>query len=637
MTPASFFAHFGIEENPFRGEEARHDAVLSRLVSGAAGLVGLGGAGALASRGAMHPELERIVGDFGNLSSAVVFGEKGSGKTAIRLQLAQALARHNALRPGEKVLLLAYDDLNPYLDRLHNRVQRAARRGKSTPAESLKDLRLVDHIDGLLATAVPTLIDAVLASAAGGAGGTSPGTSGAGSAAGATARGVEGSAGALDLGAEPRKVLRRAEANVRRDVLLLQSLYDRPEDAPHRTSALRRALGVQRSWAEFVSSLLALWGWVLPVLVVLLMVFSSPDAGGSGPVGTDAASGRAGGVAGAAPSAAGAPGSVARVVGSTTGTPSTTWQIFLETLTSPARLLSSLGLGGWDDPRTVVWSSVFFLAVGFWLVFLLRRVYTDRFRLNRLAHRVYREVRVTGRSESSLRESLRAVPARWRTSSLLPVTPSEDTRLKMLQRLRGALRLFGYRGVIAVVDRLDEPSLVQGDADKMRSVAWPLLNNKFLQQEGIGIKLLLPIELRHMLFRESSAFFQQARMDKQNLVEQLSWSGTMLYDLCTARIAACRTSALGGAPTAEGGTGGGVVTLADLFAPDVGRDLLVESLEQMRQPRDAFKMIYQCVMEHCAIALENAEQWRIPRSILELVRKQQGERVRQLAMGIRPA
>ena len=60
-----------------------------------------------------------------------------------------------------------------------------------------------------------------------------------------------------------------------------------------------------------------------------------------------------------------------------------------------------------------------------------------------------------------------------------------------------------------VLDRIDEPTLISGDPDRMRAVIWPIMNNKFLQQEGIGFKMLLPIELRHELFRESNAFFQE--------------------------------------------------------------------------------------------------------------------------------
>jgi len=99
----------------------------------------------------------------------------------------------------------------------------------------------------------------------------------------------------------------------------------------------------------------------------------------------------------------------------------------------------------------------------------------------------------------------------------------------------------------------------------------------------------------------------------------------MLYDLCNARLAACRE------PGAE------PITVLDLFAEDVTRQDIVDALDQMHQPRDAFKLLYQCLSEHCSNVTEDQAQWRIPRLVLETVRKEQAERVRQLYRGVRPA
>jgi hypothetical protein len=159
----------------------------------------------------------------------------------------------------------------------------------------------------------------------------------------------------------------------------------------------------------------------------------------------------------------------------------------------------------------------------------------------------------------------------------------------------------------------------------MRAILWPLLNNKFLQMDGVGVKMLLPIELRHALYRESSAFFQEARLDKQNLVDRLSWTGAMLYDLCDARLKACLEP------------GAKPITLVDLFAEDVTERDLVDALDQMHQPRDAFKFLYQCLSEHCSNVTAQQQAWRVPRLVLEGVRKRQSERVQQLYRGISPA
>ncbi|MFN9133687.1 MAG: hypothetical protein ACK5XO_13575, partial [Phycisphaerales bacterium] len=235
---------------------------------------------------------------------------------------------------------------------------------------------------------------------------------------------------------------------------------------------------------------------------------------------------------------------------------------------------------------------------------------------------------------------VRALPADMRSSTWLPLNDSEDQRLRGFERIRRVLRLFGYAGIVVVFDRIDEPPLVAGDPDRMKFIVWPMLTAKFLQQEGGGIKLLLPIELRHMLFRESAAFFQNARMDKQNMVEQLGWTGAMLYDLCDVRMMACRHPDPESLPPAQRPPAM-ATTLSDLFGDDVPRAALVEALEAMRQPRDAFKFIYRCIAEHCAevtgFGTSDSTLYRIPRSVIERVRKEQIERLRQLAMGIRPA
>ena len=57
----------------------------------------------------------------------------------------------------------------------------------------------------------------------------------------------------------------------------------------------------------------------------------------------------------------------------------------------------------------------------------------------------------------------------------------------------------------------------------------------------------------------------------------------------------------------------------------------------MHQPRDAFKFLYQCIQEHCSNVTEEQEQWRIPKLVLDAVRKQQSERVQMMYRGVRPA
>lgn len=607
MTPTSFLEHWGILENPFRAEEARQDAVLARLVAAAGRFTGdnvnapsgptyalTGGASATAnasglavvspalSSRAQHNDYEKVVGDMRHPASSVVFGEKGSGKTTLRLQIQHAVGLHNAENPSEKVLLIAHDDLTAFLERLHARLVRQTRKGQTTPTDSFKLTRIVDHCDAILGGVVPRIVDQLIDAATSG----NAVVSAAGAASGMTG-GSE--AWQLELGPEPLKAAKAFDHQTKRDLLLLQALYDRADGAGERARLLRRAVGVHRAWNEHAEWILTRFGWLLPVITLLYIYQVRRFATGRDY--PDTSTGFLG------------------------------WRAFF-------------GLTETPDSASIAWATFLGASLFIWILLVIKRWWTHRILFNRIARRIYKQIRVTGRSELSFARSLSALPSGWRGGGTMPISDADATRLTMIQRLRRVLRPFGYSTLLIVVDRIDEPALMAGDVERMRAVVWPMLNNAFLQQEGVASKLLLPIELRHALMRESAAFFQQARMDKQNMVEQLSWTGAMLYDLCDARLAACR------------GAGVAPISLASLFDADVTRELLLESLEQMRQPRDAFKFLYACIGEHCARTVTAAvsEQagddphagYRVSRRVFEDVRKVQTERLRQLAMGIRP-
>lgn len=533
MTIDSFLEHWQLIEHPFRGEEARQDPLLSRMVD--ASVRAAAENPMRPSRMPRHPDYDKIAGEFSRPSTSIVFGEKGSGKTAIRLQMSTSAAAFNAANPSRRVLLIIYDELAPVLQRIHDRVKTVRKGKESAVIDSLKQVRLADHVDAIMCLVVPRLVDAMLEQ--GGPSGSGQGER-------------------IDLGAEPRKGLKKLDKDLKRDVLVMQAVYDRPDAADQRTKELRKALGVRMPAMVWIEDVMAACGWVVPLAVFLLSRGSkSPQT----------------------------------------------------------------------DP---IWVTCFAAAVGLWLAALLARAATERFGIRTRAHRLRRQIRVTPRTEGSYVRSLRQVPPAWRPSHLLPSTGSDDVRLAMLSRLVRVIRHYGFEHAVVLVDRVDEPPLIQGDPERMKAVIWPLLSNRFLQQEGVAFKMLLPIELRHSLMRESAAFFQDARLDKQSTIEALSWSGVALYDLCNQRLNACRP------PDAA------PIGLIDLFAPDVTVESLVDALEQVRQPRDAFKLVYQCVYEHCTHATEdpaNPLAYKIPKHVLDSAKRAQVERLRQLAMGVRPA
>lgn len=540
MTLNELLARFGLAENPFRGEEARNDAVFAKMTGpGVSASVATGQTpvpGTIPNPiaaaqstvtmmlptvgGTFHSDFEKILGDLARPATAIVFGEKGSGKTAIRLQITRAIELFNN-GPGveKRVLLLAYDDLNGVLDRFH------ARMNGKTPLESFQRLRLVDHLDALMAGFVPRLVDAVLGKS--------------------DAEGL--------LREEARKALRKLDEGQKRDLLLLQSLYDRPEQADLRTTQLRKKLGIWKPLGRRLWQAAAWLGWI-PAAAIVYWYKMTPGEIGPG-----------------------------------------------------APLYAFLAL------------------IGLWLLLIVKATLWDRIAFNLAGKRVRKQVRVLSRGDRSYARSLAQLDPVLRDEDNIPTGDSDEVRYRLFDRLRNVLRALGFAGIVIIVDRVDEPTLISGDYDRMRAVVWPMLNNKFLQQDGVGVKMLLPVELRYALYKESAAFFQEARLDKQNMVDRLSWTGAMLYDLCTSRLHACLQP--GATP----------LSLLDLFSEEVTRGDLVDALDQMHQPRDAFKFLYRCMAEHCSNVTKEDKNVRIPKAVLDMVRKQEAERVQQLYRGIRPA
>lgn len=527
MNLSQFFEHWAIVENPFRGEEARTDSIFTRM--GIAVRHDPEGDGPGRVRlvrpptPSTHAEFEKILGELDRPSTSIVFGEKGSGKTAIRLQIADRIARHNEENPDRRVLLVPYDDLNTHLD--HYARVTASEKNKDNPFASM---RLVDHLDAIVSIGTGRIVNALLA-------------------------GSERPPPAYIE--EAGKKARRMSLASRRELLLLQALYDTADTTGARTAALRRILRLSGAGPKALIATAVWLGWI-PAAALFV------------------------------------------------------WGQFFS------------GLGDTTRTGLLVGAAVLLAA---WLGLLCKVTLVDRLVDRHVAQRIARQFRMIPRLSGGLAPSLSRLDRTIAPTDALPVTGSEETRYAMLARLQRVANELGFPTLLVLMDRVDEPTLVRGDPQRMRSIVWPMLSHKFLQHDGMAIKMLLPIELRHALFKESSAFFQEARLDKQNLVERLSWTGPMLYDLCNARLAACRP--LSAEP----------ISLADLFEEDVTRQDLVEALDHMQQPRDAFKFLYRCITEHCASVTGEDGAWRIPRHVLDTVRKAEADRLMGLQRGIRPA
>ncbi len=459
-----FLEHHGITLDPFSEEDAQTDTVFKR--------------GCL--RTIHHPAWTKFFGSPDDPSTAIVFGEKGSGKTALRLQVIAEIEKHNQEHPDARVFVVSYDDFNPPLD--HLKAATAARNAE----EVLKSVRLSDHMDSILSLAVTKLIDQIK---------------------------VE------------KTPLRGLPPEVRRDALLLAALYDQSTGEPldRRWAWLRRSTGFRPAWRR-IDWWIAGLGLLAFVLVLALM----PGARDWG------------------------------------------WLRWL-----------LLGLAGAFAPMAVRWV-----------------------RCEWRARQVRGALRVLNRDPAAVRRALV-----WFNPDELVGQPLPDERrggveerYELLRKLQGLLAALGYAGIVVIIDRVDEPQLIEGDPRRMRALVWPLLDHKFLRHPGLGVKLLLPIEMAYYLEKEDKAFYDRARPDKLNMIKPLRWSGASLYDLASDRLRVCA-----GRPPDDSNP----PRLRQFLDEAISDDTITDSLNQLRTPRQLFKFLNRLIQEHCHRHTEDKPRWTI--------------------------
>jgi hypothetical protein len=467
MKTEQFLRHFGITSNPFSEEDAQTDAVFKR--------------GCLWK--IHHPAWDKFFGSPADPSTALIFGEKGSGKTALRIQAASELAAYNEAHPAERVFVVEYDDFNPFLD--HFRAATRARDG----AEALKRWRLQDHMDAILALGVTQLVDQLLAE---------------------------------------RSDLTALGLDRRRDLLLLAALYDQStrESIERRWSRLRRRSGFRPLWSRRDLQI----GIGTTVLVALLLVALRSQWAWN-------------------------------------------W--------TPYVILAVLA--GWF----------------YWGWRLARAVW--------YASDIRRGLRVLSRDPWALRWDLLWFQPHELGGQPLPTATRTggEERYELLRKFQAVLKDLGYAGIVVLIDRVDEPQLIEGDPRKMRALVWPLLDNKFLRHPGIGVKLLLPIELAYYLEKEDKEFYDRARPDKLNMVKPLRWSGPSLYDLATDRLRACASNGQAAGPDGSG------PRLRQFVDEAVSDDSLKDALGHLRTPRQLFKFLHRLIEEHCHRHTEDAPRWSV--------------------------
>jgi hypothetical protein len=212
MNIQSLLEHHGIIRNPFAEEDAQTDQVFKEHCI----------------QSAYHPIWDKVYGDPREPSTSIIFGPKGSGKTAMRLQIDEHLRRYSEEHPKERVFVIRYDDFNPFLDHF---CERMSRRLSKKPEKVLDAWRLWDHMDSILCLGVTDLVDRILA---------------------------------VDQGAASESVssqsLRNLDRTAARDMLLLATCYDQSTESnfTNRWTRLRRKLHYHNAMAHW-SLVLALF------------------------------------------------------------------------------------------------------------------------------------------------------------------------------------------------------------------------------------------------------------------------------------------------------------------------------------------------------------------------------------------
>ncbi|WP_254507468.1 hypothetical protein [Anatilimnocola floriformis] len=477
-----FLEHHGIARNPFAEEDAQTDPVFKEHCIDST----------------YHPTWDKVYGDPHEPASSIVFGEKGSGKTAMRLQLARHLEAFNDQSPARRLFVVHYDDFNPFLDRFRDRLGSRNRR----PDKVLQNWKLWDHMDAILTLSITGLVDRILE--------------------------VRQPTTSVICKIEQSKVddLDRHQA---RDLLVLTACYDQAtgENFKDRWNRLRKRLKFN-TWKSYwqlaagittMVAMIALWitiyvnggfGWLPPWWICLPLVFV-----------------------------------------------------------------------GWIPWLVKAWKN-------FWL-----------------ARGILSRMRVGIRQTNDLRKVFMQFTPAELASQPLPNKDSTDDRYELLMKLQAILQTLGYPGIVVLVDRVDEPHLINGQAELMKALVWPVLDNKFLKHPGLGIKLMLPVELWRFTEREERDFYQRARLDKQNVIPSFEWTGEALYDVANARVKACAVD------------GGKTPNLKSLFEPAISEQRLIEAFRNLRVPRRLFKFLYKLLVSHCNAHTDETPVWQVSSSRFE--------------------
>jgi hypothetical protein len=265
------------------------------------------------------------------------------------------------------------------------------------------------------------------------------------------------------------------------------------------------------------------------------------------------------------------------------------------TVVEPSPEVGTGGVG--EENRTTLQVQVLWLIPLITLVGSLPLV-IHTVKLQAAALGIRRHMRVGKRETSSLRKVLQQIPTKELASQPLPRYDRTDDRYELLNKFQSILQRLGFRGIVVLMDRVDEPDIIGGRPELMQRFVWPLLDNKLLKHPGIGFKIMLPQELYRDVERETREFHERARLDKQNVIPAFQWTGESLYDLSRARMLACAAENQTPEPK-------------DLFSDEVSYERLLSAFQSLRVPRHLCRLLYRVLVDHCNRHTDAQPEFRI--------------------------
>ena len=97
------------------------------------------------------------------------------------------------------------------------------------------------------------------------------------------------------------------------------------------------------------------------------------------------------------------------------------------------------------------------------------------------AWKTARRTRVLEHAAKGIAKLLLRMPERDLADQPLPNKNRSEDRYQLLDKLQAVLATLGFEGIVVLVDRVDEPYIINGSTDLMQALVWPMFDNKLLK------------------------------------------------------------------------------------------------------------------------------------------------------------